>query len=31
VDEYVFQNVRMAGVLLLFCSLYTLAGLTIWL
>lgn len=31
VDEYVFQNVQMAGVLLLFGSLYTLAGLTIWL
>ncbi len=30
-DEYVFQNVQMAGVLLLFGSLYTLAGLTIWL
>ena len=31
VDEYVFLNVQMAGVLLLFGSLYTLAGLTIWL
>lgn len=31
VDEYVFQNVQMAGVLLLFGSLYTLAGLTVWL
>jgi len=31
VDEYVFQNVQMTGVLLLFGSLYTLAGLTIWL
>jgi hypothetical protein len=31
VDEYVFQNVQMAGVLLLLGSLYTLAGLTIWL
>ena len=31
VDGYVFQNVRMAGVLLLFGSLYTLAGLTVWL
>ena len=31
VDEYVFRNVQMAGVLLLFGSLYTLAGLTIWL
>jgi len=31
VDEYVFQNVQMAGVLLLCGSLYTLAGLTVWL
>ena len=31
VDEYVFQNFQWAGVLLLFGSLYTLAGLTIWL
>lgn len=31
VDEYVFQNVQMAGVLLLFGSLYILAVLTIWL
>jgi hypothetical protein len=31
VDEYVFQNVQMAGVLLLFGSLYTLVGLTHWL
>ena len=31
VDEYMFQNVRMAGVLLLFGSLYTLAVLTAWL
>jgi len=30
-DEYVFQNVQMTGVLLLFASLYALAGLTIWL
>ena len=31
VDEYVFQNVQLAGVLLLFGSLYTLVGLTHWL
>jgi hypothetical protein len=31
VDEYVFKNVQMTGVLLLFGSLYTLAVLTIWL
>jgi hypothetical protein len=31
VDEYVFQNVQMTGVLLLFGSLYTLAVLIIWL
>jgi hypothetical protein len=31
VEEYVFQNVQMAGVLLLFGSLYTLAALTNWL
>ena len=31
VDEYIFQNVQMAGVLLLLGSLYTLAGLTAWL
>jgi hypothetical protein len=31
VDDYVFLNVQMAGVLLLFCSLYTLIGLTHWL
>jgi hypothetical protein len=31
VDEYAFKNVQMTGVLLLFGSLYTLAGLTIWL
>lgn len=31
VDAFVFQNVQMAGVLLLFGSLYALAVLTIWL
>jgi hypothetical protein len=31
VDEYMFQNVQMAGVLLLFGSLYILVGLTTWL
>ena len=31
IDEYVFQNVQITGALLLFGSLYTLAGLTIWL
>jgi hypothetical protein len=30
-DEYVFLNVQLAGVLLLFCSLYILIGLTPWL
>jgi hypothetical protein len=30
-DEFVFQNVQMTGVLLLCGSLYTLLGLTIWL
>ncbi len=30
-DEFVFQNVQMPGVLLLCGSLYTLLGLTIWL
>lgn len=29
-DEYVFRNVQLAGVLLLFGSLYTLVGLTAW-
>ena len=31
VDQFVFRNVQMSGVLLLFGSLYTLAMLTIWL
>ena len=31
VDEYVFHNVRLVGVLLLFGSLYALAGLMTWL
>lgn len=31
VDEYVFRNVRIVGVLLLFGSLYTLMGLAAWL
>ena len=31
VDEYVFQNVKMTGVVLLLGSLYALAGLTVWL
>jgi len=31
VDEYVFQHIQMAGVLLLFASLYTITGLTVWL
>lgn len=31
VDEYVFRHVRLMGVLLLFGSLYTLAGLAFWL
>lgn len=31
VDEYAFRNAQMTGVLLLVASLYTLAGLTIWL
>ena len=30
VDEYVFHNARLVGVLLLFGSLYTLVGLAIW-
>ena len=30
-DEYVLQNVQMTGVLLLLGSMYTLAGVTIWL
>ena len=30
-DEFVFQNVQMTGVLLLCGSMYTLLGLTIWL
>ena len=30
VDEYVFHNVRLVGMLLLFGSLYTLVGLAIW-
>ena len=30
VDEYVFHNVRLAGMLLLFGSLYTLVGLANW-
>lgn len=31
IDEYVFQNVRMTGIMLLLGSLYTLAVLTAWL
>lgn len=31
VDEYVFRNIRLTGVLLLFGSLYALAGLAFWL
>ena len=31
VDEYVFHNARLVGVLLLFGSLYTLVGLVTWL
>jgi hypothetical protein len=31
VDNYVFQNVQMTGILLLLGSLYALSGLTIWL
>ncbi|MES1981505.1 MAG: hypothetical protein V4443_03410 [Pseudomonadota bacterium] len=30
-DEYVFQNIQIAGVLLLLGSLYALAGVTLWL
>jgi len=30
-DEYVFQNVQMTGVLLLSASIYVLAGLAVWL
>ena len=30
VDEYVFHNVRLVGILLLFGSLYTLVGLATW-
>jgi hypothetical protein len=31
IDEYVFQNIQIAGILLLFGSLYTLVGVILWL